>query len=621
MNYWEKLLEGFSFKSKGGAPDFTNPNDRMLLRMELLKRGWKENVINGFLGNLRETEDKSDDSWWTKMSADQQADYIKKHPKSQKAIQAKEKEKEKQSKDKPKFDSEEEEQLTSLRNQDHETVDRELQLSKKEAEARSKEKGEKGVGAGTAESRAGEAATHKALRLLLEGKSYKEIESYLMNIAKDKNSVLTKEWVKGAINCTKYIEEKYGRENIKDIVWDTPSGRELINVEGHGTSSDMFLTLNDGKRVGISLKKDGKVFIVNGGYKKAIESMAEELEKKGVDSDKFLNGDPDDPNDEGVGIDSYRKDRSQAFANGAEELRRAFPVFNAALNDYMDMDGNITNPKKAKKDFGPNYEKYLKILNTDENGWIQLTQMASDGTIKGDQMKAISKLAKSNENVREYMSSIYGDMRQAEIDLTGRILTKAQNDKTVRKALKEVAVEGIHVDSILGLHGNDRLDEFITVYGEEGGAELSPETLVEMFGLGDLHDKFKSASGDEKLKIGKQIKKQVRDMIQFDFKDGARNGIVKINHPGPPQQEYPLFTIKARTKPIGDLPSLEMGQTTYMVNALKFGLDPQKWPSVQFNSMIRSQIKDLQEILDDTGGVGDGKDIQKQIEDLKAKLR
>ena len=44
MNYWEKLLEGFSFKSKGGAPDFTNPNDKMLLRMELLLMELEKNL-------------------------------------------------------------------------------------------------------------------------------------------------------------------------------------------------------------------------------------------------------------------------------------------------------------------------------------------------------------------------------------------------------------------------------------------------------------------------------------------------------------------------------------------------------------------------------------------------
>ena len=56
MNYWEKLLEGFSFKSKGGAPDFTNPNDRMLLRMELLKRGWNKGAVNELLHRLTEQE-------------------------------------------------------------------------------------------------------------------------------------------------------------------------------------------------------------------------------------------------------------------------------------------------------------------------------------------------------------------------------------------------------------------------------------------------------------------------------------------------------------------------------------------------------------------------------------
>ena len=61
MNYWEKILEGFSFKSKGGAPDFTNPNDRMLLRMELLKKGWNEGAVNEFLHEVDLVRKKQDD--------------------------------------------------------------------------------------------------------------------------------------------------------------------------------------------------------------------------------------------------------------------------------------------------------------------------------------------------------------------------------------------------------------------------------------------------------------------------------------------------------------------------------------------------------------------------------
>ena len=63
MNYWEKLLEGFSFKSKGGAPDFTNPNDRMLLRMELLKRGWNEGAVNELMYRLTEARSQEQNDY------------------------------------------------------------------------------------------------------------------------------------------------------------------------------------------------------------------------------------------------------------------------------------------------------------------------------------------------------------------------------------------------------------------------------------------------------------------------------------------------------------------------------------------------------------------------------
>ena len=44
-----------------------------------------QEIIREEIFNLIE----QDDSWWTKMSADQQADYIKRHPQSQKAQDAK----------------------------------------------------------------------------------------------------------------------------------------------------------------------------------------------------------------------------------------------------------------------------------------------------------------------------------------------------------------------------------------------------------------------------------------------------------------------------------------------------------------------------------------------------
>jgi hypothetical protein len=64
MSYWDKILDGFDFKTKAGAPSnaqFKNPNDRMLLRMELLKKGWPENVVNEYLYEIDLVRKKQDD--------------------------------------------------------------------------------------------------------------------------------------------------------------------------------------------------------------------------------------------------------------------------------------------------------------------------------------------------------------------------------------------------------------------------------------------------------------------------------------------------------------------------------------------------------------------------------
>ena len=56
MNDWDKILDDFARKCKGGAPDMTNPRHLALLRESLIKFGWNENATNEFIGNLREGE-------------------------------------------------------------------------------------------------------------------------------------------------------------------------------------------------------------------------------------------------------------------------------------------------------------------------------------------------------------------------------------------------------------------------------------------------------------------------------------------------------------------------------------------------------------------------------------
>ena len=95
--------------------------------------------------------------------------------------------------------------------------------------------------------------------------------------AKDSKKILDTKWTNAAVNTALWIHEAYP-DNIEEIVWDTPAGRSLIGVDGHGTSSDMFIRTKDGKNVGISLKQTTQVFLLSGGYDLQHQNLISSLE-------------------------------------------------------------------------------------------------------------------------------------------------------------------------------------------------------------------------------------------------------------------------------------------------------------------------------------------------------
>ena len=94
MKNWDKILKDFSHKCKGGEPDFTNPTHLNYLRESILKfdEEFKKNIyaLNEFIGNLRNGKEIITEDWWSDKTPEQQAQYIKDHPKSQKAKEAEE---------------------------------------------------------------------------------------------------------------------------------------------------------------------------------------------------------------------------------------------------------------------------------------------------------------------------------------------------------------------------------------------------------------------------------------------------------------------------------------------------------------------------------------------------
>ena len=73
-----------------------------------------------------------------------------------------------------------------------------------------------GVGAGTAESRAGEVGTHKALRMLAGGASEEEVRAELMKHA-GKGKALTESWVDAGIAAARTVVDEVGLDNIAEI--------------------------------------------------------------------------------------------------------------------------------------------------------------------------------------------------------------------------------------------------------------------------------------------------------------------------------------------------------------------------------------------------------------------
>jgi hypothetical protein len=459
------------------------------------------------------------------------------------------------------------------RDKDHQDTDAALNYSKTQ-EQRDKESGTSDFdkGAGTHVSRAGEASTHKALRMLKEGKSYDEIEKQLMSIANDKDTFLTKEWVNASIAATKSIESTFGIDNIDEIVWDTKSGHKTIGVENHGTSADMFVKLKDGTRVGVSLKKDGKVFIRNGGHKQVFDKLSNDLIERGVSEAEV------EEFKKKAGIESFQEDLKQSIHSGTDKLRIS--------NAYPDVVNRLkTDTEYARKVLGPNYEKYINRIDDEFFDRLQ----GKSGKMTKDDVKILAKISATEEMMNED-PSIYNDMRDADIRLTQRFLQGIQDSPQIESAIKDEVLKGIHVEQIFGTDTDMNLDKFMTVYGiEPDGSQLSERTLLNLFGsdVENALKDYRNVKSDENKKL---LQKALRDRLKIDYKDGAKDGTIKIKLDD--GSELPLFTIKSRSRGIGASPTFEMAQTNFMSNALKFGTNVNEWPEPQKTNFLRKQAEE-----------------------------
>ena len=500
-----------------------------------------------------------------------------------------------------------------IREKDDELVETQLRLKKGDEQ-------DKG-GAGTPESRTGETVTvyagKKVKELMEDGMSYddarEQVRQELLEISKEKDALLTKEWVESGLNCLDWIEDNYGLKNLEDIAWDTPEGNELVESTGHGTSADMFIRTNDGKTIGVSLKKDFKVFIVNGGFDKKIKEVAELLGLEVKDMP------------ENIQPGHYNKRRSQVLEDGVPKLNTQKDLIKEKFEEALQ------NPEVAKSVFGKAYQKRINYIAARKAGISpakfkklppeEQKQMVDNLTgddlfdslinkppHKGDDIKVIANISKIPEVNKA--TNLYDDLRNLDSEIADNLMDFLNQGENLDK-FKELVSKETHIDDILFGSGG-ALDKLEVLYGEKGGVSMSPEAVVNLFDMGELYERYNDADGDEKDEIKKKIQEKIKDKMVIQREQGKPVIAVRVENPTPPPAEsiLPIFSMATRTKGIGNSNGLEIQQSAFGGLCFKNGnVDIDSWSDSDKRKVVNDQVKGIlndieDENLDPTTDVG-----------------
>ena len=482
----------------------------------------------------------------------------------------------------------------------------------------------KGLGAGSPESRAGESAVVKGcltlrdeyVKCISKSKDKKGCYEKARAIARKKlesflgaDSYLTDEWIDSAMNTLDLIHEEIGFENIEEIGWDNQQGRALVGSQGHGTSADMFIKgkptkqFPKGKRIGISLKKDLKVFVFNGGWAK--------LEKVVTDRGFKLS--------EKSTMEYYNKRRYEEL----EKIRNFAKENNADFcNDFENLKNNPNRISKKPQNVQSRVSDILKKTGKSDLSKVNcedfINSIINERPPSVDSMKIIGDLCKTSTNTS--LKDAYKRLRALDREMTDGIANdfmKPENQAVVKKLVRDET----HISDIL-FADNPNLDELKVVFGTEPAISMKPEKLAELFGIQKLHEQYKNEKDPrKKAALRKKMEDIIDSKITINNKKGVMSVAITITDENGAESQLPLFEAKIRTRGFGNSPTFEMPQTVFGGLAYKYGHTRyNEWQDEDKEIVVSSAIKDIEdefseelEFLDDKTSA----EILKRLKDLE----
>ena len=481
------------------------------------------------------------------------------------------------------------EKVEELMNKDADKVMKALNKTKEQELAdkeRAKKSGVKlGVGAGTAASRAGECAVvyggKKLTNLIKEGipfdKAIAQVEKDLRKVTSKPGTLLDDAWVNSAVSTLTYIQDNINFKNIKQFTWDTDEGRAVVGSEGHGTSSDCFMQLKDGRRLGLSLKKDLSVFVFSGG----MGDMMNDLTSKGMKNLPTLN--------------DYKNRRTEEL-NKLVSLATNPNTIDSFKNDFKSLKKNPES-RFGAKGLVNRLQSIEKIAGKplSDLTFNEFVETVLSDVTKGDNIKILADMAKTSTDPK--IQKIYKNVRGLDKEMTTDIKEQFTNPKN-KHVVDEIVRKETHIDDIL-FPENKHLDRLMVVYGEEPAIEMKKENLVSLLGIGKEMGMYENEKDPAKKS---KLKDHLNDKINSQIKVTDKGGVMSVGIDIGGGSIIPIFEARVRTRGIGSAPTFEMPQSRFGGLAFKNGTtDFKKWKDPKdridvVTSMSKELLNDFEDL-------------------------
>lgn len=443
--------------------------------------------------------------------------------------------------------------------------------------------GEKG--AGTKASTAGEAATTLGLERLRDlrvqqpnsstedflKENMPKVVEMLSELRGVNGSVLSEDWAEAArkqvMAIFSTIETKYN-VTIDEIAWDNAAGRQSLNLgpKPKADRADLYVKGSDGKIIGISLKKDGNIFLANQGLRTVLDSIAENA--------------PDE--ETAQKITSISESHKEIFE---AEIKGLLSVTKSQRNKLLPSLRKLN--RSEIEDVPKKYDEFFDNNGNLTKETIEMLVSGGVGTGRGKKysenerklfLKTMAAIADSVPVVKESLEN----MRAADRKATQELLELVRTDDGVNETMTDYLIDSLDLVQLVTPgrpFGDDYpVDKFFIAYGEanlqEDGQEfpmsVTRETILSTLDL-------PSNISDEDLKTA------VKEKFVVDADDSSRVGFLRLrikNQTPPPNYFYPtISTLGIRARGLGTAPTMELAQHSgWTYTLLNKSPNPENWP-------------------------------------------